>query len=82
MPRPHPRPLPVGREGHALNRSPSPRGASGLPEIVDGHDMRMAEQGHRPGLAMKPLGEGRIRADLRREDFQRHQPVESFCRAL
>ena len=56
--------------------------AVGLTEIVDGDDMRMAEHGHRPSLAGKPLGKGRVLADLRREDFQRHQPVEPLLPGL
>ena len=52
--------------------------AVGLARIIDGHDMRMAEQGHRSSLAGKPLGKGRVLADLGREDFQRHQPIELF----
>ena len=42
----------------------------------------MAEHGHRPGLAGEPLGKGRVLADLRREDFQRHQPIEPFLPGL
>ena len=53
-----------------------------LAEIVDRHDVRMAEHGHRPGLAGEPLGKGRVLADLRREDFQGHQPVEPFLPGL
>ncbi len=42
----------------------------------------MVEHGHRPGLAGKPLGKGRVVADPRREDFQRHQPVEPLLPGL
>ena len=42
----------------------------------------MAEHGHRPGLAGEPLGEGRVLADPRREDLQRHQPVEPLLPGL
>jgi hypothetical protein len=42
----------------------------------------MAEHGHRAGLAGKPLGKGRVLADRRRQDFQRHQPVEPLLPGL
>ena len=45
-------------------------------------DVRMAEHGHRPGLAGEPLGEGGVLADLGREDFQRHEPVEPLLPGL
>jgi len=49
---------------------------------MDHHDVRMAEHGHCLGLAGKPLGEGPILADLRREDFQGHQAIEPFLPGL
>ena len=42
----------------------------------------MAEHGHRPGLPGEPLGKGRVLADLRREDLQRHQPVKPLLPGL
>ena len=53
-----------------------------LPEIVDRHNVRMAEHGHRPGFAGKTFGEGRVAGDRGREDLQRHEPIEAFLPGL
>ena len=70
----------LGRAGDPSSRQA--RGDGRLAEIVDRDDVRMAEHGHRPGFAGEPLGEGRVLADLRREDLQRHQPVEPLLAGL
>ena len=47
-----------------------------LAEIMHGHDVRVVQPRQRLGLAREPLGELRVRSLLRREDLQRHQPVQ------
>ena len=56
--------------------------ATRLPEIVNGHDVRMVQRGERLGFAGEALGERRIADALGGQELQRDQPVERFCRAL
>jgi len=47
-----------------------------LPEIVHGHDVRMAESGEGACLPLEALGEVLIRAGRRCEDLQCHEAIE------
>ncbi len=49
---------------------------------MDGHDVRVAEHGHRLGLAGKTVGEGGVLAHRGRQDLQRHQPVKVLLPGL
>ncbi len=57
-------------------------GRGGLPEIVYGNNVRMAEHSHGAGFAGEAVGEGWIFADRGREDFQRHEAVEPLLARL
>ena len=50
--------------------------AARLPELVHGYDVGMAQPGQRPGLAGEPVGKAGIGARLRRQNLQRHQPIQ------
>ena len=47
-----------------------------LAEFVEGDNAGMVELGKGLRFAGKALGQGRVRADARGQDFQGHQPVE------
>ena len=53
-----------------------------LPEVVNGDDVRVVQPRQRLGLAREPLGKLRVLLAFRREDLERHEPVQRFCRAL
>jgi len=81
--RPHPGPSRRERGTLLLtNHWPPTTSHFRLSEVIHCDDMRMAEHGHCPSFARKSLGKSRLLADLRSEDFQRHQPIEPLLRAL
>ena len=51
-------------------------------KTIDRDDIGMAELGHGLGLAGETLGEGRLAADLRRQNLQRHQAVKLLLAGL
>ena len=53
-----------------------------LAEFVDGHDVGMVQPGQRAGFAIEALGEIRSGGGLRREDFQRDDPVQGGLAGL
>ena len=47
-----------------------------LAKIMHGDDVGMDQPGQRARFAVEPLGKTRAARGLRRQDFQRHQPVQ------
>ena len=47
-----------------------------LPEIMHGDDVRMVQAGQGAGFAVEPLGKAGVACCGRRQDLQRHQPVQ------
>ena len=48
----------------------------GLPELMDGDDVRVVELGHGAGLAAEAVHEGGVHADLQREELDGDEAVE------
>jgi hypothetical protein len=53
-----------------------------LAEVIDRHDIRVAEPRHRPRLAAETLRKSGIDADLQRQQFDRDQPIERLLSPL
>ena len=56
--------------------------STGLAEVVDADNVRVAELGQGAGLALEALAEGRVFIGLRGQDLERHESVEARLSSL